>query len=335
MHLWSLTKGDVLQTYLLNSPPLCVALDPTDRAVYVGHEDGSIQMVNFQTSSGGLRSETAMQALPELLWKLDEAERGADSTKSLTVSYDGTTVLSAHTSGKVHAWDVGTGKWKSCIHSHDRPVSNLKMLRPEGLPRRHMDGMSGLKVVTKPRFESVGERAGKFPAFTHFIGKLKPLSPIIQQSEHSFAGTLCSSVVPDFLIDEGLAAFAQPPSNSTRHDHAAVSAIDRADDTSLPNVDLEKQNENLMSQLKEALNGQKKAIKQNMAYERDQYLRRLEDEKKKARKKRRRLREMKVKEVRRKEFMGQVISEPDRDVLMYQASDEEKDLSSDTSEITD
>ena len=335
LHLWSMTNGDVLQTYLLNLPPLCMALDPADRAIYVGHEDGSIQMVDFQASAGGSRSEIAIPASPELLWSLNEGGREADSINSLTLSYDGMTVLSAHSSGKVHAWDVCTGKWKLCIHCHDRPVSNIRMLRPKGLSQRHKDGMTRSKEVIKPRFDSIGGRAGKFPVTAHFADKMKPLSPAIQYNEASFSNILCSSVAPDFLVDEGLTAFAQPLPNTTQRDYTRVSTMDGADDLPSPVADLEKQNSNLMSQLKEALVGQKKAIKQCMAYERDQHFRRLEDEKKRARKKRRRLRQMRVKEIQRKEFMGQAISGQDLDVMMHEAPDDEEDLSSDTSEITD
>lgn len=334
LHVWSLTNGETIQTYLLKSLPLCVTLDPVDRAAYVGYKTGGVQMLDLHAVSGVSRSETAMQASPGLLWELNDGEASADSVNAVAVSYDGSTVLSAHVSGKINSWDVGSGKWRSTVHVHERPVSNIIMARPQGLPQRHADGGVKLKEVTKPRFDNVGGRAGEFPITAQLAGGTKPLSSTVRTYQDAFTHALCSSVIPDPLIHEGLAAFSHSAAVVARHRRPTVPATDGTNDLS---EDLGQQNETLMSQLKEALAGQQKAIKQCMAYERDQYFGRIEAERKKARKKTRRLREMKVKEIQRKDFMGEAVSEADRQAVLQRAPDEEEGglLSSDTSEVTD
>ena len=331
LHVWSTTTSEVLHTVLLNSPPQCVALDPADRAVFVGQNDGSVQMLDLQALSMGPRSEIAVQATSKSQWKLAGEGPPASAATSLTVSYDGTTLLSAHASGRVHAWEVGLGKWKSCVYTHDRPVSNIQMLRPEGLPRFEKLGKAKSNEVTKPSFDSIGSRACNHPVTTQFVGNLDPISSQEKQSDEWFTRTLCSSTIPKELIEEGVAALTASSPAIPRNIHG----VDSTHGISSPTDDFRKEHESLMIQLKDALAGQEKAIKQCMAYEREEYFRRIEEDKKKARKKRRRLKEIKVKEVERKKVMGQAVSEEEEDVAMKRMEDRQEELSSDMSEITD
>ena len=79
-------------TYLMPAP-LCTALDPADRAIYLGHDDGSISMVEFQASSTSQRSDIATSSLSKSnMWNLPGHDGETGSVNALGVSYDGTTV---------------------------------------------------------------------------------------------------------------------------------------------------------------------------------------------------------------------------------------------------
>ena len=305
-------------------------LDPADRAVYSGHDDGSLSMIEFQVSSTSQRSDIAIQVSPKATWGLPGHDGETGSVNDLGVSYDGTTVLSCHVSGTVHSWDVGLGKWKSRVHIHDRPVSNIQMLRPSGLPLPRKGDIK-LKEVTKPRFDGIGIKQASLPVTAQFSGKLEPLSKILKEQDISFANAISSHMIPDALIDEGIAAFSQ---STTSYKELALVSANGSEAVSSPIVELEKRNGNLLSQLEEAVKGQRKAIKRCMEYEREEWLRRQEVDRKRERKKQRRLREMKIQEMERKRFMGEAVNGNGPDITM-QVPQQDEDLSSDTSEITD
>ncbi|RFU25510.1 hypothetical protein B7463_g10838, partial [Scytalidium lignicola] len=131
--VWNYQSGDLLRTFLLPSTPLCVTLDPCDRAAYVGFEDGSIQMIDFISSSSGLSPlfDPSLQAIPTQItlppWT---APSEVDGVYCLGLSFDGTSLLSGHASGKVIQWDVGRRAFASELVDLNAPVTNLIMLSP-------------------------------------------------------------------------------------------------------------------------------------------------------------------------------------------------------------
>ena len=204
------------------------------------------------------------------------------------------------------------------------------MLRPSGLPS-HRKGGTKLKEVTKPRFDSIGARQASLLTTTQFAGRLNPLSQMLQGQDASFTDAISSHTIPNALIDEGITALSQ---STTSHKELDPRAMNGSQAASSPVVDLEKRNGNLLSQLGEAIQGQRKAIKRCMEYEREEWLRRQQVDRKRQRKKARRLREMQVREKERKRVMGEAVNGNGLDIMM-EVPEEDKDLSSDTSEITD
>lgn len=137
--VWDYCSGDLLHTFLLPSIPLCLALDPADRALYAGFEDGSIQLINFYRDFSMTHpvhdsklSTVPSQASPTDRWA--PLAQLAYPVLSLAVSYDGASVLSGHRNGKVLSWDVGRGRHGPDVADFVGPVTNIAMLTPEGFP---------------------------------------------------------------------------------------------------------------------------------------------------------------------------------------------------------
>lgn len=137
--VWNYHTGELLRTFLLPSTPSVLAMDPCDRAVYVGFEDSSVQMVDLfnPTSSTNSLFDADAQATPISI--KSEPLSGAPSTlervNCLGVSYDGTTLLSGHQSGKIVQWETGPRKFSSELTDLNSPVTNLHMLSP--FPEQH------------------------------------------------------------------------------------------------------------------------------------------------------------------------------------------------------
>ncbi|KAI9769388.1 MAG: Pre-rRNA-processing protein ipi3 [Geoglossum simile] len=181
--VWDVQSGSPLRTFLLTSSPISLAVDPCDRAFYVGLEDGSIQLADlfksFASSQEPLRKRvsnresehpgTLLPSSPLYIPQLQTApttlspktERWVSSGQELgpvlclDILFEGNYVLSGHQSGKVIMWDAAKGRvWKEIIDLQ-APVTNLIVLPPTGFPAT--DGKSNSKVkvhtVTKPRYE--------------------------------------------------------------------------------------------------------------------------------------------------------------------------------------
>ncbi|KAI9758188.1 MAG: hypothetical protein M4579_003162 [Chaenotheca gracillima] len=154
--VWDYHTGDVLRTFILSGTPTSLAVDPCDRACYVGFEDGSIQLINFfKTSSSSLDEDSSLVSTPLQPpvadhWSLP-SESGPTPTLCVAVVYEGNFVLSGHTDGQVRVWDVATHSC-STLTILEAPVTNLLALPLSGLEPKS----PSLKVdqVTKPRYES-------------------------------------------------------------------------------------------------------------------------------------------------------------------------------------
>ncbi|SLM34719.1 WD40/YVTN repeat-like-containing domain [Lasallia pustulata] len=124
--VWDYHTGAALHTFLLPSTPLCLTLDPADRAVYAGYDDGSIQLVDFYKNASLTQAlhdpalqSTPTQALPSDRWALPSAATSA--ALCLDVSYDGTSILSGHQNGKVQIWDIAKGRYNIQLADFSAP----------------------------------------------------------------------------------------------------------------------------------------------------------------------------------------------------------------------
>ncbi|PWY79457.1 ribosomal assembly complex component Ipi3 [Aspergillus sclerotioniger CBS 115572] len=231
---WDYHTGRLLRTFLLPSNAISLALDPADRAFYVGYEDGSIQSIDFYKNQSiqhplhdpSLQS-TPSQPPAEDRWAPPSTDCGA--AHALTLSYDGMTLLSGHQNGKVLSWAVGRKKYSSTAADYTHPVTNLFMLPPNGIPHPSLDLKRVAHTIIKPRYDhtlsETSQAAGTVPAdytfSTHFLPSISSKSDSPKPDE--FAAAFSHAYFPESMLEEGLAelaAFGQSGSNG-----APVSSI--------------------------------------------------------------------------------------------------------------
>ncbi|PYH33035.1 putative ribosomal assembly complex component Ipi3 [Aspergillus neoniger CBS 115656] len=231
---WDYHTGRLLRTFLLPSNAKSLALDPADRAFYVGYEDGSIQSIDFyknQSIQNPLH-DPSLQSTPsqppaEDRWAPPSADCGA--AHALTLCYDGMTLLSGHQNGKVLSWTVGRKKYASTVADYTHPVTNLFMLPPNGLPHPSLDLKRVAHTIVKPRYDSslseTSQAAGAVPAdytfSTHLLPSISSKSDSAKPDQ--FTEAFSHAYFPESMLEEGLAelaAFSQPTSNG-----APVSSI--------------------------------------------------------------------------------------------------------------
>lgn len=149
--VWNYLSGDLLRTYLLPSTPLSLALEPCDRAVYVGFEDGSVQLIEFvqHDSADNPLYDTRLQTTPvQVTLPPWVTPNQSDTGPALCVglNYDGTCLLTGHASGKIAQWDTGLRNFSGELADLNAPVTNLIMLSP--LPSKRLTNPA---AVVKPK----------------------------------------------------------------------------------------------------------------------------------------------------------------------------------------
>lgn len=245
--VWDYRTGRILRTFLLPSAATCVALDPVDRAFYVGYEDGSVQAVDFYKTQSIQHPlhDPSLQSTPSQLsaedrWLPPSADLGAVETVS--VSYDGATLLSGHESGKVVTWSVGRRKYASTIADYTHPVTNLLMLPPNGLPHPSFDLKRVSHSIVKPRYDhgfseasqTPGAVPGEYAFTTHILPSTSSRRGTAgaERKPDEFTAALTHAFFPQSMMEEGLAELAalrQPgprPSPATAEDTVSTTDSD-------------------------------------------------------------------------------------------------------------
>jgi pre-rRNA-processing protein IPI3 len=128
--VWNYRSGEVLRTLLFPTTPLCVALDPTARALFVAADDGSAYMVELFGDKPLLGSRSAEPAsiVVQVNEPLGKADEDAGPPSCLAVSYDGTTLLSGHTKGRILRWSLGPNTHPVEIANLNASVTNLMFM---------------------------------------------------------------------------------------------------------------------------------------------------------------------------------------------------------------
>ena len=125
--VWELHTGVALRRFLVAGTPVSLALDPVERAVYVGLEEGGVQVVELL---GGAESSLVWdEKARDVPVTVESPVWGADSGSaalSLAVGYEGNVLVVGNARGEVGVWDVATG----CL------FKNLCQLK--GIPSRKM-----------------------------------------------------------------------------------------------------------------------------------------------------------------------------------------------------
>lgn len=252
--VWDYLGGIALHTFLLVSAPLCLTLDPADRAAYVGYEDGSIQLLKFYIDHAFthlLHSShvTSTPSHPAVKDRWQPPSPQSSATLSIQLSYDGATLLSGHRDGTVQSWDVAKGLFTTTLADFSAPVTNLKILSPIGFSISSTPPLKLHKVV-KPRYES---SAGAYENLSTASGLpanytiTAQFATTLSGEPSDFQKSLTSPTFSSSLLDASIAELA-----------SVTSAIEdpTGDD------DLGEQNTHLLAQLNAALYTQREAMSQ-------------------------------------------------------------------------
>lgn len=231
---WEYHSGKLLHTYLLSAAPLSLAVDPADRAFYVGYEDSSVQLIDFFEPSFLLQNplfDSEKQNVPTQLsptnkWTPPSSEYGA--AECLTLSYDGTSLLSGHKGGVILRWDIPRARFASVVANIMSPVTNLHMLRPTGFspdPSNQLQkGRVTVHNIVKPRVDTalLNITPGKnVPLAYTFQAHLTP--PSTCQDDFSIA--LTHSSFPPELLSQGLLELASFNTNTGSSNNAVSTPV--------------------------------------------------------------------------------------------------------------
>ncbi|KAL8968123.1 MAG: hypothetical protein Q9183_002614 [Haloplaca sp. 2 TL-2023] len=245
--IWDYFTGTLLRTFLLSSTPLCLTLDPADRAAYVGYEDGSVQILDFykQEQLTHTHRDPAHQTTSPIQpptsdrWCLPDSLSSA--AQSIALTYDGSTLLSGHENGHVYAWNIAAGKYASTLATDfSLPITNLVFLPPTGFPDKEPPNVKLVNVI-KPRFHESsighGNNDGMVPwNYTHTMQFIHPL-PLFKNPPSNMDRALTHPSFPGSMLDEGVAELS-----AIHHVHPSAS-------NSQENETLRSENESLKNQL--------------------------------------------------------------------------------------
>jgi pre-rRNA-processing protein IPI3 len=206
--VWNYHTGDLLRTFLLQSTPLCLALDPCDRGVYIGFEDGSLQLVEFVQTDAKIHPlyDTHLQSTPVQVTSTpwipsssasSETESAFGAVNCIGLSYDGTTIVSGHSSGKIGQWDAGRHTFSAELVDLNAPVTNLLMQSP--FPNERLTKPA---TVVKPKLSE-----GNYTFTAQLVGNL---------GCDTFDRTLQSPGIPAEMLEDAISRFFAPgPASAT------------------------------------------------------------------------------------------------------------------------
>lgn len=219
--VWDYHNGQALRTYLLPEAPTAATLDPADRALYVAYGDGSIQTIDFfddiqkATSTNVMWDKASMhrpvQPSPKARFNADSQKLGG--ALSLSLSWDGTSLISGHVGGKVALWDIAKGNYISTLTNLPGPVSNLHFLTPTGFPHGSEPPFK-IHTVVKPKQDigMTGNGSSLVPAnYTlsmQFTGRLPTVRTSATErnmpTKSAFEEALTHPSFPPTLLEESL-----------------------------------------------------------------------------------------------------------------------------------
>jgi len=222
--VWDYHNGQALRTYLLPELPRALALDPADRAVYVAYDDGSLQTLNFYDEVQALTATDTLRDTSSSHRPVQPSKRtrfSADSQKlgaalSLSLSWDGTSLVSGHASGKAAVWDAAKRMWLSTLTSLPGPVTNLRFLEPTGFPKAREPTFK-VHTIVKPK-QDAGLTSGdalvptNYSLTMQFVGRLPSLPISATESgaarRSEFEEALTHPSFPQAMLEESLAELA-------------------------------------------------------------------------------------------------------------------------------
>ncbi|KAL2258438.1 hypothetical protein VTK26DRAFT_8262 [Humicola hyalothermophila] len=195
--IWNYQTGDALRTLLFPSSPLCLSLDPSCRAICVSCEDGSLYLAELFAEKPflGPRSEDASTVV-QISSPFGATQPDVGPASCMSLSYDGTMLLTGHPKGQIMRWDITENKSPVELANLNAAVTNVVFVSP--FPT---DKPTKAVTITKP---SQAERAYQF------TGQFESVSA----PETRFDSLLNATGFPRDAMENAIAAFHQPVAES-------------------------------------------------------------------------------------------------------------------------
>lgn len=209
-HIWHIETCEVIRTVLLPSTPISVTLDPADRAIYLGDAVGSVTSIDLLALSISAKTKTDTTMLPVQIPDTDQWRHSsaAGAAHAVALSYDGTVLLTGHDSGEILRWDIAKRKVANEVANLGQPITNLYMLRPDGLRGKSLPGFA-IQEVVKPKLEFNAQYehgSSTVPANYKLHVALTGRDPEHEQHFEEARNVLTSNGWTDSLLDDAVRA---------------------------------------------------------------------------------------------------------------------------------
>ncbi|KAK3330609.1 WD40-repeat-containing domain protein [Apodospora peruviana] len=198
--IWNYQTGDALRTLLFPSFPLCISLDPSSRALCTGCEDGSLYLTELFADKHllGAQSEDAATVM-QISSPFGATQPDAGPASCLSLSYDGTVLLTGHPKGQILKWDVADNKTPVELANLNAAVTNIVFISP--FPNE--------KKVTRPANIVKPSQAERTYTFSTQLMESDLAGP-----ESRFDALLNSAGFPQEVLEDAIAALQQPTAAS-------------------------------------------------------------------------------------------------------------------------
>lgn len=202
IHRWSSVNGQIFTTIFSQKPVTSLCLDPADRALYLGHKDGSVTFQDLMVSSQAAEEAIELLDIDHTRDTWSSSETSSDAVTCMTLTYDGTILLTGHRSGRILSWNVAKRAFFKVLAKLEDPVTNIIMSFPEGLSKEYF---AIGNVVIKPRLELSNSMApagmSSIPSDYTINGKLSG-----RHAEATDELGITEDGWPDHILREGIEA---------------------------------------------------------------------------------------------------------------------------------
>jgi pre-rRNA-processing protein IPI3 len=223
--VWDYRTNTLLRTFLLPGVASSISLDPADRAFYLGYEDGTVQQIDlYQTTNGGLEAvqngngaANPIQPKASSRWKLQDASLG--SILCMSLSFDGTTLITGHESGALLSWDTNRGSYLSTLPQSPLPgpVANVAFLPVTGFadPGDKVSTRTRVTEIIKPKFGAHTTDEG-FNVPGNYALTVQLSTDLSRNNASSeLYNALTGTAFPTSILDQGLSELASWGQNIT------------------------------------------------------------------------------------------------------------------------
>ncbi|OAA36684.1 WD40 repeat-like-containing domain protein [Metarhizium rileyi] len=196
--LWNYRTGQALRTLLFPSPLLCAALDASARALFVCAEDGGLYLVELFGDKPliGSRSVELASIVVQVNAPLGIADPADGPASCLSLSHDGTSVLTGHTKGKILRWSLVDNSHPAELANLNASVTNLVSV-PLLPSRQPCKVVSVVKPNQNQRQYSVTaqleEEFGQESRFSHMLNSTGLPADAIESATASFINSPADS----------------------------------------------------------------------------------------------------------------------------------------------